>query len=81
MEPLRRYAAASPSPSSTSDSTSDEEAAAANDASADETTAVVLAARSVCMTTAIHLRKGGAYRRRAYVGSVPGRRANRERDF
>jgi len=33
------------------------------------------------MTTAIHLRKGGAYRRRAYVGSVPGRRANWERDF
>jgi len=80
MAPRRRYAAASPSPSSSSDSTSDE-AAAANDASADETAAVVLAARSVCMTTAMRLRSGGAYRRRAYVGSVPGRRANRERDF
>jgi len=80
MAPRRRYAAASPSPSSSSESTSDE-ASAANDASADETTAVVLAARSVYMTTAMRVRSGGAYRRRAYVGSVPGRRANRERDF
>jgi len=81
MAPSRRFAAASPSPSSSSDSTSDEEAAAADDASADETVAVVLAARSVGVTTAMRLRRGGAYRRRAYVGSVPGRRASRERDF
>jgi len=81
MAPSRSFAAASPSPSSSSDSTSDEEAAAADDASADETVAVVLAARSVGVTTAMRLRRGGAYRRRAYVGSVPGRRANRERDF
>ena len=81
MAPSRRFAAASPSPSSSSDSTSDKEAATADDASDNETVAVVLAARSVGVTTAMRLRRGGAYRRRAYVGSVPGRRANRARDF
>jgi len=81
VPPLRRYAAASPSPPSTPNATSDEEAAVDENASADETVAAVLAARSVAVSTALCTRIGGAHRPRAYVGSVPGRRANRNRDF
>jgi len=61
--------------------TSDEEASADENASAEETEAAVLAARFVAVSTALRLRISGAHRRRAYVGSVPGRRANRDRDF
>jgi len=74
VPPLRRYAAASPSPPSTPNATSDEEAAVDENASADETVAAVLAARSVAVSTALCTRIGGAHRPRAYVGSVPGRR-------
>jgi len=81
IPPFRRYAAASPSPPSTPNSTSNEEAYADENASADETVAAVLAARSVAVSTALRTRIGGAHLPRAYVGSVPGRRANRDRDF
>jgi len=81
IPPFRRYAAASPSPPSTPNSTSDEEANADENASADETVAAVLAARSVAVSTALRTCIGGAHLPRAYVGSVPGRRANRDRDF
>jgi len=77
----RRYAPASPSPRSTPDSTTDEEAAGDGNASADDIVAAVLAARSVSDSTALRLRIGGTIRPRAYVGSVPGRRANRDRGF
>jgi len=50
-------------------------------ASADEIMAAVLTAWSVSVCTALRLRIGGTSRPRAYVGSVAGRRANRDRDF
>jgi len=76
-----RYASATPSPASTPDLTSGKNAAADGSPSAEEAVAAVVAARSVAITNALRLRRGGAYGPRAYVGSVPGRRANRARDF
>jgi len=79
--PPRRFAAASPSPPSSSEPMLDDKAASDGDASQDEGVAAFIAARSVAVHLAWRLQRGGVYRSRAYAGSVPGRRANRNRDF